>query len=162
MKSLIQLAALLLSIGLCAPAAQAASPPSGQFGLGLGGGLGVSGLSGKYYMGEAMAFQGIVGLRGSDGLGVGLDYLLERPSFAGGDPVSVGWNYGVGGTVVLDDNPIIGASGIVGLELLLQPLPIDFVLEWRPGILIYSGNGNSDGIGINIVNFSGHIRYYFG
>jgi len=156
MKSSLLIAASLLGFGLCAPAAQAASPPSGQFGLGLGGGQRVGGISGKYYMGDAMAFQAVVGNYWGDGLGVGLDYLLERPAFGGGDPISVGWNYGVGGTLGVGNDILIGASGIVGLELLLQPLPIDFVLEWRPGVVV------SPKFDIDIVHFSGHIRYYFG
>jgi hypothetical protein len=160
MRRLLSLFALAAATSLPPADALAASPPSGNFGLGLGGGLGVSGLSGKYYMGDATAFQGIVGTSfrgGGGGLGVGLDYLLERPSFAGGDPVQLGWNLGVGGTLGLAENYLgVGASGVLGLEILLQPLPIDFVIEYRPGVFIIPN------FGMDLVNFSGHIRYYFG
>ncbi|MFT4978601.1 MAG: hypothetical protein ACI8S6_004511 [Myxococcota bacterium] len=51
--------ALILFGTLLTTSAQAASP-GGPFGLGLGGGTGVSGISGKYYMGST-ALQGTVG-----------------------------------------------------------------------------------------------------
>ncbi|MBN1337505.1 MAG: hypothetical protein JXB39_16250 [Deltaproteobacteria bacterium] len=157
----------ILALVLALPVgAQAATPPEGPFGLGIGGGFGVSGLSGKLYMGDATAFQGIVGLYGlgsdhdNDGLGVGLDYLLERPAFVSVAPLELGWNFGLGGTVALwddshDDNLRVGASGVLGLEILFQPVPIDLVLEYRPGVVIIPD------FDIDLVNFSGHLRYYF-
>ncbi len=156
----------IVALALLVPTgAQAAPPPGGPFGLGVGGGFGVSGLSLKYNPDTGSAVQGVLGLyglgrSGGDGIGVGLDYLLERPAFAGGDPVELGWNFGFGGTAVLwddahDDNLRVGASGVLGLEFLFKPVPIDLVLEYRPGVVVIPD------FDIDLVNFSGHIRYYF-
>ena len=145
--------------------AVAGGPPGGggPAGLGLGGGLGMSGISGKLYLGDGTALQGVVGNYGywdgdvhvNGGLGVGVDLLLEQPTFAGGELLDVGWCYGVGGAVGVGGGVTIGASGVVGLELLFNPLPIDFVIEWRPGVTI--GNG----LDLSLFGSSGHVRYYF-
>lgn len=155
----------LAILSLClSSTALAASSPGGNFGLGLGGGLGVSGLSGKYYLGDAAALQGVVGWWGAGqkygGLGVNVDYLFERPQFAGGDPIALGWNFGVGGSLIVwesgyDDSFALGASGVLGLEFLLQPFPLDFVIEYRPGVSLVPG------FGVDLFNGSGHLRYYF-
>lgn len=161
LRSFVLLCALALPT-----AASAASPSGGNFGLGLGGGLGVSGLSGKYYLGDSAAIQGVVGWWGAGqtygGLGVGADYLFERPEFAGGDPVTLGWNFGFGASAVAWDGGGVGdgalwlgASGVLGLEFLFQPVPIDLVLEYRPGVSLIPG------FGVDLINGSGHIRWYF-
>jgi len=136
-----------------------AQPPAGPLGIGLGGGLGVSGLSAKYHTGGS-AFQAMLGAQGlgSDGgggLAVGLDYLLEQPDLAAGSVLNVGWNYGLGGTVGIGDSIGVGASGVVGLELNFQPVPIDLVIEYRPGVVVVPD------FGLNLINFSSHIRFYF-
>ena len=160
-------ASALVALALAVPTgALAATPPEGPFGLGLGGGFGVSGLSGKLYLGDASALQGVVGAygwgyNGHSGIGFGLDYLVERPSFASVEPVEFGWNYGLGGSIAVwdtvheDDELRVGASGVLGLEILLQPVPIDLVLEYRPGVIIIPA------FDLALINFSGHIRYYF-
>lgn len=141
--------------------AQAATPSSGNFGLGLGGGTGVTGLSGKYYLGESSAVQGMLGWWGlghdASAMGLGADYLLEMPAFAEADPLKLGWNAGAGGMLWVWDGggAAIAGSGVLGLEVLLQPIPLDIVLEYRPTVLIIPD------VYIDLVNFTGHIRYYF-
>jgi hypothetical protein len=133
----------------------------GKFGLGLGGGFGVSGLSGKYFVTKSQAFQAMVGGDGvldgdgGGGLGVGLDYLIEGPALARTEPLDIAWSIGAGGTLGVGDAVGIGASGVAGLEFCINPVPIDVVLEFRPGIVIVPE------IGADIVNFSGHVRWYF-
>lgn len=151
---LMTLAALLL------PSVAQAAPP-GDFGIGVGGGLGVSGLSMKAPFGP-VAVQGVIGTYGWNGyydddrLGVSLDLLWEQPDFAGGGPVNIAWNIGFGGGVgVGSGNPLIGISGVAGLEFIVQPAPIDIVLEYRPTLIVEPGTD------LELVNFSGHIRYYF-
>ena len=147
-------AALLL------PAVAQAAPP-GDFGIGVGGGLGVSGLSMKAPFGP-VAVQGVIGTYGWNGyydddrLGVSVDLLWSQPEFASGGPVNLAWNIGFGGAVGVGRNdPLVGISGVAGLEFIVQPAPIDIVLEYRPGIIL------SPGTDVELVNFSGHIRYYF-
>jgi hypothetical protein len=134
----------------------------------VGGGTGVSGLSGKYWLGDHNAFQGIVGTYGAGhyhdyyghayytGLGVGLDYLYEMPAFAETEPVVFGWNLGFGGSLGLnDDVTFVGAAFVLGLEANFQPAPFDLVLEYRPGLMIVPG------VGADLVNFTGQLRFYF-
>jgi hypothetical protein len=151
----------LTLLALLSPLAQAEAPSSGDFGLGLGGGMISTGISGKVYQGP-VAFQGVVGWwglgrEGADALGLNLDLLKEQPSFAGGGPLKLGWNYGLGGgAVIVDGGGLgLGASGVAGLEFLIQPIPLDVVLEYRPGLWIVPD------VDLDLINFSGHIRYYF-
>lgn len=151
---------LLTAIALLLPSIARAEVP-GNFGIGIGGGLGVSGISMKAPFGP-VAIQGVIGTYGwndrydDDRLGVSIDALWEQPSFASGGPVNLAWNIGFGGAVGVGRNdPLVGISGVAGLEFIVQPAPIDIVLEYRPGIIL------SPGTDVELVNFSGHIRYYF-
>ncbi|MCK6524410.1 hypothetical protein L6R49_23640 [Myxococcota bacterium] len=151
---------LLTAVALLLPSIARAEVP-GNFGIGIGGGLGVSGISMKAPFGP-VAIQGVIGTYGwndrydDDRLGVSIDALWEQPSFASGGPVNLAWNIGFGGAVGVGRNdPLVGISGVAGLEFIVQPAPIDIVLEYRPGIIL------SPGTDVELVNFSGHIRYYF-
>jgi hypothetical protein len=144
--------------------ALAASPSSGHFGVGLGGGLGISGLSGKYYVSDKNAVQAVVGIYGlgypGGGLSLSGDYLFEMPPFLESDVVNLGWNVGAGGwggvfTAGSYGGAFVGVSGVAGLEFLLQPLPFDVVLEYRPSLMVVPG------LAMNFVAFDGHIRFYF-
>lgn len=143
---------------LSVPGVAAASPPGGPFGIGLGGGTGPSGLSMKYHTGGT-ALQGVIGWGGvgDDGgyLAVSADFLLEQPEFAGGQGLSLAWNYGLGANVGVGDALALGVSAIAGLEFNIQPVPIDIVLEIRPGISLLPG------FDVSLLNGGGHIRYYF-
>jgi hypothetical protein len=119
---LTTLAALLL------PAVAQAAPP-GDFGIGVGGGLGVSGLSMKAPFGP-VAVQGVVGTYGWNGyydddrLGVSVDLLWSQPEFASGGPVNLAWNIGFGGAVGVGRNdPLVGISGVAGLSSSCSPRP---------------------------------------
>ena len=70
-------------------------------------------------------------------------------------PLDIAWNVGVGAGAVVGDVFALRASGVVGLEFLFVPIPIDLVFEWRPSLQIIPN------VGADIVNFSGHVRYYF-
>ena len=134
--------------------AQATTPEKGgSLGVGLGGGLGVSGVSLKLAT-DSAALQGMVGFS-NGGLGVGLAFLLEQPTIATvGSAVDVAWNVGVGGSLGVGSPILLGASGVAGLEFNVRPVPLDVVLEYRPGLLISPFD-------LELVNFSGHVRYYF-
>lgn len=145
---------------LLAPAVGLAEGPvreTGNFGLGLGGGLGPVGISAKYFMSDKHALQGMAGTyaRGG-GLGLGADYLFEGPAIVTGEVAELGWNVGAGPQLYLFGGTLgLAATGVAGLEVNFQPVPIDIVLEYRPGVYIIPG------VAADLVNFSGHVRYYF-
>jgi hypothetical protein len=139
---------------------------SKSFGIGLGGGNSISGLSLKV-PGGASAIQATLGLH-PYGIGFGLDGLLEMPELAAAPGVlGVAWNLGVGGGLYLWDNgPFdntndgigISVSGIAGLEFnfdVLPTLPFDIVLEYRPTLFVFPG------VGLDLIRFTSHIRVYF-
>jgi hypothetical protein len=174
---------LIATLGstLLATPAFAASPSKGNFGIGVGGGTGTTGISMKYYLSDASALQGVVGVWGvgryeHDGLGLSADYLFEMPAFATSEVVDVGWNVGPGLWLAANsygynsyahdpywhdsdwhesDRLLVGASGVLGLEFLIQPIPLDIVLEYRPSVMVVPG------LGFDLVSFDGHVRFYF-
>jgi hypothetical protein len=145
-----------------------ASRSSNSFGIGLGAATGASGLSFKTSTSSGFSFQGVVGTwRGwggdwhfrADSIAVAGDFLYEMPPLASGSVLSLGWNYGLGLGLGLSDNgfAIIGGTGVLGLEFNFKPAPIDFVVEYRPGLYI----GGGDDFDIDPVNATGHLRFWF-
>lgn len=133
-----------------------------NFGLGLGGGTLTSGISAKYWLADSHAIQGVVGTWGATragfnaGFGVSVDYLLEMPTITDTEPMELGWNLGAGGWLATGAfGEYLGAAGVLGLELNFHPVPIDVVIEYRPGLSIVPT------VGADLVNFTGHVRYYF-
>lgn len=136
---------------------------SKSFGIGLGGGTGVSGLSLK--IPGDVAIQATLGID-PYGLGIGIDGLLEQAEIASAPGVvGIAWNIGLGGTVLLWDGPGkndgnigLGVSGIAGLEFnfdVLPALPFDIVLEYRPSLFVIPN------VDLDLIRFTGHIRVYF-
>ncbi len=154
---------LLLALVLVCPASHAQPPRGGaKFGVGVGGGLGVSGLSGKLWLSDQNALQGVVGAWGvgrgdgrGEGLGVSIDYLWEMPVLATTEPMLLAWNLGLGGSAGATSPAWLGVSGVAGLEFNFQPVPLDVTLEYRPGI------GIVPGVTADLVNFTGHLRVHF-
>jgi len=146
---------------------------AGNIGVGIGTGTFASGLSLKYFPDSAFAVQGNIGLwrsrwwgknnrdyyyGGGDSLAVSIDALFEQGVFAGKGDIDLARNFGLGGGLGLSYyNYSIGAAaaGILGLEILINVIPIDIVLEFRPTILIVPT------VHFDLVDFTGHIRYYF-
>lgn len=165
------LAVVLLGAFLFATPAQAqASRDPGSLGVGVGAGTVVAGLSLKKPLGGSTAVQGVVGtFRGygrhygfySDAFGLSADFLVEQPALVTGRVLSLGWNYGAGAGIGLGNGTtILGVTGVLGLEFNFVPAPIDFVLEYRPGLYIGAGYGDSD-VGLSLIDFTGHIRVWF-
>jgi hypothetical protein len=136
---------------------------SGSFGIGVGGGTAVGGLSLKYFPTTDTSFQVVVGGAGyanndfgDTALGVDLDFLLELPTLATAqDLFELGWEAGLGAWTWIGDPFWLGVNGAAGLQLNFLPVPIDLVLEWRPAIRIVPD------IGVELVDFGGHLRFYF-
>lgn len=153
---------LLPLVLLLAPSLALAGSPvqqPGNLGLGLGGGTHVSGLSGKYFLANDFAAQAVVGWWGagreSGGIGVSADALWELPRLAQTDSLDVGWNVGPGANLVAGNNAFgLGVNGVLGLEFHVHPVPIDLVIEYRPGIAVIPD------LTPDLIGFGAHIRVY--
>lgn len=153
---------LMSSAALAAvPAGSVAAP--GHLGVGVGGGTAVSGISAKYYLADAFAVQGVAGGAGyaradygSSSLGLSGDLLWEMPVIATVDGAfDVAWSAGVGGWAWVGDPTWLGASGVLGMELRFIPIPLDFVVEYRPSVRLIPD------VGVNVFDLGAHLRFYF-
>ena len=151
----------LTSLLLWSSSAMAGAPirQGGNFGIGVGGGYGVTGLSMKYFMTPGTAVQSTIGIHTGyrfDYIGATFDYLIEIPEFVQSDVVNIGPSIGPGVALGLWDNGLaVGVSGVGGIEFMLNPVPLDFVLEWRPTVHVVPD------VNLDLVRFTGHIRFYF-
>ncbi len=134
---------------------------SGSIGVGFGQGY-ASGLSGKYVLADMMAVQATVGAHGYGWhynrgvIAVGADLLFLMPIIHSDEHFELGWNAGFGPGVSLWTSGLgMAVEGVVGLEMNLKVIPIDIVLEYRPGL------GILPEIGLGLINFGGHVRFYF-
>jgi len=144
-----------------------------QFGIGVTGGTFNSGISAKYNLGGNTAIQGTLGARGGDGFALGVDFIITMPpSLVKNADVSLDWYAGVGGAIWHYSGRhsskdyswnTFAVSGVIGLSLMLQKVPLEFALEWRPSFYIsgandwYGGHHN----GIYLFDMAGSIRWYF-
>ncbi len=113
----------------------------------------------KHFLTKGTAVQGVVGAYGGwegGGLGLNADYLIERPPIASGEVIDLAWNFGAGAGVGIHDNSAaVAVSGVLGLEFAFVPAPIDLVIEYRPTL------GVVPGIGVDLINATGHLRWFF-
>ena len=157
----------LFTVLALAPSAHALEPASNvrsaKWGVGLGGGNTVSGVSAKFNLGSGTALQLVAGGAGysnadfgSTALGVNLDFLLERPTITTFDGAfDLNWEAGVGGWTWIGDPFWFGVNGVLGLQFDLIPIPLDIVLEYRPAIRVIPD------VGVQVVDFGAHVRFYF-
>jgi hypothetical protein len=86
--------------------------------------------------------------------GVGIDALwdfLYKPV----DGESLKWYVGVGPSMNINDNFLLGASGEIGLEYRFQEAPIVIGLDWRPTLwIVEETDFHAGGFGLN-------VRYVF-
>lgn len=152
-STFVVMAAFVTFLGF--PQAFAERSP-GNLGIGLGSATMTSGISVKQFAGPT-AFQLTAGCwQSCDGPAASLDFLYNMPAFVTTEAVLLAWNMGFGGALGFGDGELgAGAAFIAGLEFLFQPLPFDLVLEWRPGLYVLPD------IDITLVNFGGHLRFYF-
>jgi hypothetical protein len=168
---LLPLLSLPLAL-LLSPGAQAADyRAAGHTGLGLGVGTASGGISIKHFLTDGTAVQGVIGAWGGwgySGLGLSADYLFEMPYIAETDDLDVAWNIGPGLGLGIYSGPnliTVAASGVLGLELGFNPVPIDIVFEYRPTLYLgnsgYYGRHYGSGLGFDPNAFSGHVRWFF-
>lgn len=141
----------------------------GHFGLGLGAGTSVAGVSMKYFLADAFSIQGVVGLSGYGGneaLGVSADFLFEMPAFyKNAEALDIAWELGAGAYTWIGNDLHFGIQGVAGIQFNLNVIPLDIVLEYRPNFHFagpyYGNNPNyNDGFYFDPVSFGGHIRFY--
>lgn len=158
---------LVLSLGLVLPAlAHAETTPfatTGRLGLGFGGGSMASGLSGKFYLSQALAVQASLGLWAGYGWSVGADAILEMPQIWKNEAVSINWNVGAGAGVGFHsayysayysaNGTEISVGGVAGLGIQFSQFPVELTAELRPTLFL--GNTGFD------FGSGGAIRYFF-
>jgi hypothetical protein len=89
-----------------------------------------------------MAYQLVIGGYGGFGnfgdvWGLRLDWLSEIPAFVQTDVLDLAANIGIGGYGgYVDPEFEAGVEGVLGLEALLVPIPVDVTLEWTPMVLL--------------------------
>jgi hypothetical protein len=150
--------------------AHAASQVGGErdFGIGVSLGSQVEGISFKLHD-SSNAYQIVIGGYGGFGnfgevWGARADYLAEIPPFVQTDVLDLAVNIGVGGFGGYVDPEFEGGiEGVLGIEALLVPLPIDFVFEWTPMVLLtnppWDYNSPLDNR-LHAAAFAGHLRVW--
>ena len=163
-----------LLVALTAHTASAANTvrEQGNVGLGLqGGSRMVSGFSCKYFLKDDLALEGTLGAWQYGGFGISGAALFEMKNLAEDEDFDITWNtgpavafgnYHYGGFDNYAYN-VFAISAVLGLEMDLNDIPLDIVLEWRPGVYFSSTTeGVYDNEGTNVwfdaIGFA--IRYY--
>jgi hypothetical protein len=156
---------------LLAPFAHAASEIGGErdFGIGLSLGSQVEGISIKLHD-STVGYQFVIGGYGGfdnfgEVWGARADWLAETPAFVQTDVLDLAVNLGIGGFGgYIDPNFEGGIEGVVGIEALFVPIPLDIVFEWTPMVLLthlpWDSNGPVDER-FHPVAFAGHARVWF-
>lgn len=179
MKRFFAAMAVFLALGLAGTSeAQAGMPikQGGNLGVGFGVGTTAAPFSVKYFLSGTSSIQGNIGwwrgpwqggrfcdrygryCRGSynNSLGVSGDYLLEGGPLVGNADISLDWQAGGGvGLGVSEFDFGLAVAGNVGLQVNIHAIPIDIVVEYRPGFYIVPV------FSLDWFNLTGHIRYYF-
>ena len=145
----------------------------GNFGIGLqGGSRMVSGFSAKYFLKDDLALEGTLGAYSYGGFGISGAVLFELPTLAEDEDFDIAWhtgpaltfgNYHYGGFDNYAYN-VFAVTAVLGLEMDLNDIPLDIVLEWRPGVFFSStteGVYDNEGANVWFDSFGFAIRYYF-
>ena len=162
-----------LLFALSAQTASAANTvrQEGNVGLGLqGGSRMVSGFSVKYFMSDDLAFEGTLGTFYYAGFGISAALLFEMPPLAEDEDFDLAWNigpaaafgtYNYGGFDSYSYNAI-ALTAVLGLEMNLNDIPLDVVLEWRPGLYFTAATDGDydDGARVWFDGIGLAIRYY--
>jgi hypothetical protein len=158
--------ATLLLLATPALAFDAVPRQPGKVGLGIGGGTRTSGLSIKHTLDKSFSVQGVVGVdparwgdRGGT-LAISADALFEMPALYTSSDIEIAWAIGAGPYLAVGDNFWLGASGVLGLEFNLQPIPLEFTIEYRPTIELVGPRPDSQSR-IYLFGVGGHLRWWF-
>lgn len=134
-------------------------------GVGLGSSTLSSGVSVKWQAKGGGGMQLVAGAYGNglyyngygynNSIGVSLDGLRDMGEIGNLGPIGVGWSLGGGGGIGVGGTLAAAAAGVAGLNFELQPVPLEFSIEYRPTLIILPG------VGFDLVNASGHLRWWF-
>ena len=167
---MLAMSTLLLAFTQTASAANTVRQ-EGNVGLGLqGGSRMVSGFSVKYFLSDDLALEGTLGSWYYGGFGISGALLFEMPPLAEDEDFDLAWdvgpgasfgNYHYGGFDAYTYN-VIAITAVVGLEMDLNDIPLDIVLEWRPGLYFTSATEGTynDGAYVWFDSIGLAIRYY--
>jgi hypothetical protein len=110
-----------------------------------------SGFTGKYFLNEKTAVEGILGI--NDGVGICGLYEIHFPIES---VKNLQWFAGPGAYVAFRNSTTgVGAAGIIGLDYKFDELPLNLTIDWKPELNLISQVGfESSGIGIS-------VRYVF-
>ena len=131
-------------------------------GLGLGSSTLSSGVSAKWRAKGGGGLQLVVGpwstgldFDGGGTLALNLDGVRDMPKIGSLGPVDVGWSLGAGGGVALLSPPVVAASAFAGINLKLQPAPLELAVELRPRLLVLPT------VSGELLNATAHLRWWF-
>ena len=142
---------VLISIGLATMVTGQHDP------LGLGIVVGEpTGISLKYWTGGTTAVDGAVAWSFNHGgsFYVHADFLQHHFEIIDISEGEMPLYYGIGGKMVLADEPLLGVHIPLGISYIFEQAPLDVFLEIRPGINLIPATEFDMGGGIG-------IRYYF-
>lgn len=105
-----------------------------------------AGFTGKYFLNEKAAVEGIIGV--NNGFGICGLYELHFPIDAVNN---LAWFGGAGGYVAFrSSSTFVGAAGIIGLDYKFEQIPLNVSLDWKPELNIISKIAfESSGIGLS-------------
>lgn len=143
---------------------------AGHTGVGLAHGTFLTGLSIKHVLADAHAVQVSVGAAWGTyrywpriGVGFGFDYVHHPPTIAEYQHLSLAWNVGAGAhaRVRPDSERIrsgVGVHALAGFSLLFSDLPLDLVVEYRPGV--FASFGDQGGLAFAYGDVGLHLRWW--
>ena len=138
---------LLLGLIFCAPKKTEARL-GGPLGLGFVAGL-PSGISGKYWLNDHNAIDGVIGYNAWDKwLLLNADYVFHEYELIRVPQGQLPLYYGIGAWAAIANHAAIGIHGVVGLDYLFPGAPIDAFIELAPGTSILPGTEFNMGAGV--------------
>lgn len=161
LSSVLTAIVLFVSLPAVASASNNLLAEKHKFGAGLGGGSGVSGVTGKIFLGDALSAQATVGALYGFGIALNADALLEMKPFFDHAALGMNWYVGAGGDVIsysgfgYGSGLSLGFNAVVGVSAQLKELPVELTIEVRPTFWL-----NND-YGLAWSNGGGAVRYYF-
>lgn len=99
----------------------------------------------RYFLSERSALEGLLSF---DPFTLGVLYEIHRPLAGSG----LNWFIGGGGYVSFDNNDnVLGAAGIIGLDYSFKNVPINISLDWKPELnLIEDVNFEAAAVGLGV------------
>jgi hypothetical protein len=82
-------------------------------------------ISFRYFLNESNALEGLLSF---DPVTIGGLYEVYRPLGAPGFQ----WFFGGGAYVSFDEDDVVGAMGIIGLDYKFQNIPLNISIDWKP------------------------------